>query len=81
MPEWCANCAAVNDDECLCPFTGDSCEDYFHVRNRNCPLVPIPQHGDLIDRTRIVYGYWGDLRVALKDIIERMPTIIPAEEE
>lgn len=50
-------------------------------RRDNCPLVPVPQHGDLIDRTRIVYGNWGDLRLALKDMIERMPAIIPADGE
>ena len=45
MPRYCAECDAVIDEELLCPFTKENCENYFRVRNRNCPLVPVPPHG------------------------------------
>ena len=42
--------------------------------------VPVPPHGNLIERERIKYGYFGDLELALKELVERLPIIIPAEE-
>lgn len=40
-------------------------------RDQNCPLFPVPSHGDLIDRD--AYQYSGDLMDE--------PVIIPAEEK
>lgn len=52
----------------------------------DCPLVPVPPHGDLIDRDEIPYKkimlddddefYYG----VTQPYIDRMPVIIPAEE-
>lgn len=94
MPRYCAECDAVIDEELLCPFTNDDCENYFRVRNRNCPLSPVPPHGRLIDADkqdaqietlieRHLHGYtkstW-DFVCELRDILKRNSTIIPAEE-
>lgn len=49
MPRYCAECDAVDREELLCPFTNDDCEDYFSVRNRNCPIEFVPPHGRLGD--------------------------------
>ena len=84
MPKYCAECDAVDREELLCPFTNDDCEDYFSVRNRNCPLVPVPPHGRCIDADKINYaqsenGCLDDY--AYRYDINEMPTIIQAEEE
>ena len=53
----------------------------------DCPLVPVPQHGDLIDRDALMrhkgdcYDADGHLLYAVgTGNILRAPTIIPAEE-
>lgn len=50
-------------------------------RHRNCPLVPVPAHGDLIDRDVLIKKArtqfdWNDV-VDVEDIANA-PTIIPA---
>ena len=56
-------------------------------RADNCPLVPVPKHGDLIDRKELIkndhqhYEYMSDeFYVTVRDI-EAAPTVIPAESE
>ena len=54
---------------------------YFEVRLDNCPLVPVPEHGDLIDRDETVKTLAHDYAYAAADIVRNeIPTIIPAEE-
>lgn len=88
MPKYCAECDAVDREELLCPFINDDCEDYFSVRNRNCPLSPVPPHGRLIDADAILQEAtkgeepfdWIDKNELLRLFFDA-PTIIPAEEE
>ena len=47
---------------------------YMQYRPDNCPLVPVPPHGDLIDRDALPTS-----RVEWEDIVNA-PTIIEAEE-
>lgn len=52
MPTACSKCDCGNRDYGFCQITRDS---WWHIdpsteRIENCPLVPIPDHGDLIDR-------------------------------
>ena len=62
--------------------------DVNYERNGDCPLVPVPDHGDLIDR-KDVYGsilngmvMTGYQSRALDCIAEyNVPTIIPADKE
>ena len=75
MPTCCAGC-------CLDRF----CKhwDIVPYRHEDCPLVPVPKHGRLIDEKDIVPkdGYIiadGMACIPVKDIINA-PTIIPAEE-
>lgn len=52
MPTACSKCDCGNGDYGFCQITRDS---WWHIdpstdRMENCPLVHIPDHGDLIDR-------------------------------
>ena len=49
MPEKC--------NECWFCVDGEYCEainEYFHEKPKSCPLVELPDHGDLIDRDELL---------------------------
>ena len=60
-------------DNCeICPYA------FCHLDTRNCPIVELPDHGDLIDRdillSKIQKWYWEAI-----ETVKRMPDVIPAE--
>lgn len=71
----------------FCKRTGSQTYDYVDKFLPNCPLVPVPPHDDLIDRS-VAYdkiaeqegGNYVDMDVVDKGL-EATPVIIPAEEE
>ena len=91
MPTSCHQCVAGYGGFCfVCPAEEDgTCPD--HGRPKWCPLVPIPPHGDLIDRDALMKDGWLNL---YKEVIRMggyaihelplknpsIPVIIPAEE-
>lgn len=99
MPQGCFFCICnkhLDPDTDMCILTRDAFDSTFRVvehRRDNCPLVPVPPHGRLIDADAVidlVMQYCpdddgacskagADLRELL-DEIENLPTIIPAEE-
>lgn len=60
--------------------------DVKYERNGDCPLVPVPEHGRLIDANALTYVMGTDERFSplealyLMGVIADAPTIIPAEE-
>lgn len=65
---------------------------YPYSRDENCPLVPVPPHGDLIDRDALIKDGWLSLHkevmrmggYAIHELPLKnpsIPVIIPAEEE
>ncbi len=91
MPtDGCKDCIFVNRT-CLgdiCPFlkrevTGHVERGGFQT---DCPLVPVPPHGDLIDRDEQIERAWRltQLLPVTRELIETMlktaPTILEAEE-
>jgi hypothetical protein len=70
---WCYACVPESEDE------------RKRITTNYCPLVPVPKHGDLIDRDKLrkimfvgeqcLYS-WDEI----EDAIDCAPTIIPAEE-
>lgn len=82
----------IGDDELLerytCLRTGERTEEIFNGRMDNCPLVPIPPHGRLIDadallKTNNPVGktmVFGGQYVYTENEIQAAPTIIEAEE-
>ena len=69
----------VNDDKDVSKATADA------VRDKDCPLVPVPPHGDLIDRDALTISTAVPLdgkpyQYVHIDNIKAAPTVIPAEE-
>lgn len=90
MPTRCELCPIFNPEEDACSLIGETpwiwvddetCET-MHPRPDNCPLVPIPPHGDLIDRAelndKIYHTSFCDPVVDWDDICHA-PAIIEAE--
>lgn len=77
MPTSCEDCPLGDSLHCqVLPSVPALWAEYTNaIREKrlhsDCPLVPVPPHGDLIDRD--AYEYSGDLMFE--------PVIIPAEEE
>jgi len=87
MPKSCFYCPfreKVNPDDYVCMALNKEFEETFSLivgrRHENCPLVPVPLHGRLIDADALLDA-WDDnhtIPSAAAKVIEK--TIIPAEE-
>lgn len=93
MPTSCGDCKAFvcyrqwagDMGDCFCGITKEDAK--AKEKNADCPLVPVPPHGDLIDRDALKVSLafaektaeWAvpALRAVLM-VIDEMPTIIPA---
>ena len=95
MPKCCAGCDAEEyyensyGDECgfFCPF-GDKAytsETRELKRLDDCPIIPIPPHGRLIDADAVFdnlerTGWYDNAdRDIAEDLVLDAPTVIPAE--
>lgn len=88
MPKNCALCKLRGAGETWCPFTLR--EVPGNTIPEDCPLVPVPPHGDLIDRDALIKDGWLNLH---KEVIRiggyaihelplknpSIPVIIPAD--
>ena len=91
MPKSCFTCPfreKVNPDEYVCLALKSVYEETFSLitcrRNKDCPLIPVPDHGDLIDRDEQIERAWR-LNLSTKELIDEMlrsaPTVLPADRE
>lgn len=94
MPTRCAECWLMDGEDswcCACRGKRITSDYRYGIKDRPewCPLVPVPPHGDLIDRkalladtTDMIHSMmvFGGARVYTFDAIKNAPTIIPAEE-
>lgn len=91
MPTRCIACQ-LNYDSCACILTGSRFYKYNtefdpgEERLSDCPLVPIPDHGRLVDGDKIVEGckdkegrYVSQFSAAIGETVEAAPTIVPAD--
>ena len=84
MPKSCSVCplkAEVEFDE-ICSQTGEYVCQYD--RADDCPLVPVPKHGRLIDADAFeafIRKDWDMNDHWIADVVYSRPTIIPAEED
>lgn len=75
MPKTCADCHDADLPTAIA-FLGTKCP-----RATGCPIHELPEHGDLIDKYRIPYrDTYGGL-IAEKDVIDRLPVIVPSNKE
>lgn len=101
MPTSCFACPfrrKVDPDNIMCIVTREVFEETFagtiETRNRgNCPLLPVPTHGRLIDADALEHDIrkdaedawnkeaspinWADAFYELADMVADAPTIIP----
>lgn len=100
----CWFCHAVGNDKWHCRLTGKSFASYSvgwgsenntgengqqpYIRRDDCPLIPVPPHGDLIDRREAIidaneraYDFWlsDDEVNASIQFLKEQPTIVPAD--
>ena len=89
MPENCTLCPILTwydgDGDYVCPFSGVSALNIG--RQDDCPLVPVPPHGRLIDADALLasenqhYEYRSDSFYVETRTIELAPTVIPADKD
>lgn len=83
----CPLCLMVDPDTYLCIPNGTKFDATFEAIDHivlDCPLIPVPPHGDLIDRDELLAKQFTDDHddyVVYADDIDEMPTIIPASKE
>ena len=89
MPKGCAFCriGKRNGKKMVCPLCDEEWDihDPMSADHRldNCLLVPVPPHGDLIDRDpfiEFIKTHWDSYDQWFVEQLEARPTIIPAEE-
>lgn len=76
MPGSCGRCPMYNNcaGHYMNPFENA-------VRGKDCPLVPVPPHGRLIDADALIKALGiGDLPIRLTHEIINAPTVLEAEE-
>lgn len=86
MPDNCCECRirAYDEDE-YCPWTGIVCLSIG--RQDKCPLSKVPEHGDLVDRNKILQcarpaeNFPPNTQVVVYGIIRDAPAVIPAKGE
>jgi len=47
----------------------------------NCPLIPVPDHGRLVDADALETAMFNDPYQDFVHILEQLPTIVPADKE
>ena len=89
MPPSCEKCrfsgfGGLRNERVVCMFTGANAYMNKVQYLDDCPLIPVPPHGDLIDRDEQIERAWR-LNLSTRELIEEMlktaPTILEAEVE
>lgn len=90
MPTSCFQCefrTKIDPDNLMCIISQKTFEERFcHIegRDKSCPLVPVPPHGNLIERDALTISTAVPLdgkpyQYVHIDNIKGAPTIIPAD--
>lgn len=82
MPTRCWECHFGHGDSGLCVVDFKQHGDWNAPQN--CPLVPVPPHGRLIDADALLNDLLfpsKQFEQGMRELIGGAPTIIPAEEE
>jgi len=85
IPESCLDCKVHyvwGSGRPQCLINGEFIDDpnaYKQKRLEECPFIPVPDHGDLIDRDSAVHDLAFDYAYAAADLVKELPAIIPAD--
>ena len=79
MPKNCALCKFRGAGETWCPFTLQ--EVPGNTIPEDCPLGPVPPHGDLVERKAVLNTFSTHMNRTMHYVTIRdtVPTIIPAD--
>lgn len=85
MPDKCGHCRFATAFDCDVDGQFIPTHD---ARRKDCPLIPVPDHGRLIDADKVDFGlvfvgasdFAQDCRDGAQMVLDKMPTIIEAEE-
>lgn len=85
MPASCAQCGwySVIEEVCRANRCEPSIYEAHSSRHKDCPLISVPSHGDMIDRDLLAAEFWGGQAYftdAIKRKINGAPVLIPSEE-
>ena len=82
MPKACYECRMYEADIYYCAAAERDIDipSTDEGRCSFCPIVPIPPHGDLIERDKAVRDLRMDYAYAAARIVSLQPIIVPAEE-
>lgn len=86
MPEYCYDCPLHNSEYGSCNILDRATID----PPRDCPLVEVKPHGDLVDRDKLLKldnitfidcGHWmADYEAVKTSVIENAPVVVEASE-
>ena len=86
MPIACTFCPCAHDDKCDITRKKQTFLEWYESRPDWCPLVPVPDHGPLVDADAIVASckdekgyYYGYEAAIIGEKAESAPVIIPAD--
>lgn len=82
MPTNCCACPCAYDNQCAATYKYPTFDEWYEQKPDWCPLVPVPDHGRLIDADALEEYFVNDpscltIFEAIKKL-QGMPTIIPA---
>lgn len=90
-PNGCRWCYFSEDSKCALIVGCDFDDTNGWKRRKDCPLIELPDHGDLIDRDELMMKMWEasayapnhcswvNARVVFAKDVEDAPVVIPAE--
>ena len=93
MPERCGDCEigpSAEMDGNVCPFYqlhGEEQAKFINIRHPDCPVIPVPPHGRLIEKDDVFKLIQSMpsvdrlLPVEFMRALYGLPTIIPADKE
>ena len=68
-----------------CGLTGKSYNWGLDKRPSDCPIIELPEHGDLIDRSKLPFVCGGttpmEMDYVRRYFVDRMPVIVPSNKE
>ena len=92
MPTSCVNCrfsgfGGLRNERVVCMHTGSNAYVNAVQYLDDCPLIPVPPHGRLIDADAVMNSvtdekgvYVSQFAAVIGEAVDAAPTIIPAEE-